>query len=80
MELLVLHSAGASEEQDRLHGAGELRGTDDKGTCPHGAALPTATCLPWGNVWEPGTGQRRTGLKRSFWKMFNNVGGALDCS
>lgn len=31
MELLVLHSAGASEEQDRLHGAGELRGADDKG-------------------------------------------------
>lgn len=39
MELLVLHSAGASEEQDGLHGAGELRGADDKGTCPLRAAL-----------------------------------------
>lgn len=39
MELLVLHRAGASEEQDRLHRAGELRGADDKGTCPLGEAL-----------------------------------------
>lgn len=31
MELLVLHRAGAGEEQDRLHGARELRGADDQG-------------------------------------------------
>lgn len=40
MELLVLHSAGASEEQDRLHRAWELRGADDKGTHPLRAATP----------------------------------------
>ena len=48
MELLVLHSAGASEEQDRLHRARELRGADDKGTRPFRAALSLfQPAYPW---------------------------------
>lgn len=52
MELLVLHSAGASEEQDRLHRARELRGADDKGTCPLRAALPLLQPAHPGEIFE----------------------------
>lgn len=52
MELLVFHRAGASEEQDRLHGARELRGTDDKGTCLLRVALSLLQPAYPGEIFE----------------------------
>lgn len=64
MELLVLHSAGASEEQDRLHRSWELRGSDDKGTCPFWAALLHPAC-PRGTFENSGLAKKKTS---KFWE------------
>lgn len=71
MELLVLHSAGASEEQDRLHRAGELRGADDKGTRPLGEALPLLQPACPGEIAEnKGLAKEKTSFEK---ELLENV-------